>query len=106
MDEGFKIALFIPGDTLKWSKIAFRVPISEDSLIMIKPRMTYTSEGLSKYDPNQRQCFFSTERQLRFYRIYTQNNSEAECLANFTKLQCGCVKFSMPSECLSIVICI
>lgn len=42
--------------------------------------------------------FFSTERQLRFFRTYTQYNCEAECLANFTQIQCGCVKFSMPSR--------
>lgn len=45
----------------------------------------------------RRQCFFDTERQLRFFKIYTQRNCELECLANFTVKTCGCAKFSMPS---------
>lgn len=97
-DQGFKIALTTPGDALKMSQNTLRVPMLEDTLIMIKPKVTHTSEGLWNYAPNQRQCFFSTERQLRFFKLYTQNNCQAECLANFTGQQCGCVKFSMPSR--------
>lgn len=35
---------------------------------------------------------------LRFYKNYTQANCEMECLSNYTKNECGCVKFSMPRE--------
>uniref|UniRef100_A0A1B0A6D3 Pickpocket protein 28 n=1 Tax=Glossina pallidipes TaxID=7398 RepID=A0A1B0A6D3_GLOPL len=30
------------------------------------------------------------------FKIYSQNNCELECLANFTLTKCGCVKYSMP----------
>ncbi|XP_031639854.1 uncharacterized protein LOC116351846 [Contarinia nasturtii] len=63
----------------------------------LKATMITKSEGLRYYSPEQRQCFFNSDRQLRFYKIYTQNNCESECLANFTRTMCGCVKFSMPS---------
>lgn len=80
------------------SRNSFRVPVSEDTLITIKPKMTITSEGLRSYNPNQRQCVFLSERSLHFYKVYSQRNCEDECLANFTKIECGCVKFSMPSK--------
>lgn len=58
--------------------------------------MMTTSEGLAKYPPNRRQCYFNNERSLQFFRVYTQNNCELECFANLTLKMCGCVKFSMP----------
>lgn len=88
----------MPGEELKISEQSIRVPLWENTQISIKPNMITTSEGLRKYPHDQRQCFFSSERQLRFYRNYTQNNCEAECLSNYTKIECGCVVFSMPSK--------
>ncbi|XP_055319315.1 pickpocket protein 28-like [Sitodiplosis mosellana] len=97
-DQGFKVILTPPGEALRMSRMSFRVPVSEDTLITIKPKMTITSHALRSYNPNLRQCVFLEERSLHFFRIYTQNNCNDECLANFTKIQCGCVKFSMPRD--------
>lgn len=94
---GFNMILTMPGDVPKMSKNSIRIPLEEDTTISIKPKLITTSEGLRHYPPNQRQCFYQSERRLRFLKMYTQHNCEAECLANFTKIQCGCVKFSMPS---------
>lgn len=96
--QGFKIILNTPGQTLKISRHAFRVPLAEQAEISIKPRLITTSKELLRYSPSQRKCFFSSERQLRFFRYYAQHNCESECLANYTKVRCGCVKFSMPSK--------
>lgn len=60
--------------------------------------MITTSDGLKHYLPNRRQCFFNKERFLRYFKVYTQQNCELECLANYTMQQCGCVKFSMPRD--------
>lgn len=94
---GYKIFLTMPGETLKASRYTARIPLSELSQLSMKPKLITTSEGMRGYHPNQRQCFYNSERQLRFFRNYSQSNCEAECLANFTKLECGCVKFHMPS---------
>ena len=32
------------------------------------------------------------------FQNYSQSNCEMECYTNFTKKECGCVKFSMPSK--------
>lgn len=97
-DQGFLVTLTTPGETLKLSSNSLRVPILENTLIKIYPKLTTTSNGLLSYKPNRRQCFFAFERRLRFFKMYTQNNCEAECLSNFTKNECKCVKFSMPSK--------
>lgn len=95
--QGFKVILNTPGQTLKISRHAFRVPLSEQAEISIKPTLITTANALVKYSPDQRKCFFGAERQLRFFKYYAQHNCEAECLANFTLVECGCVKFHMPS---------
>lgn len=96
--QGFKILLHTPGEVPQVSKHYFRVPLLQEVLVSVKPNMITTSEGLRHYEPNRRQCYFNSERELRFFRVYTQRNCELECLANFTLKLCGCVKFSMPSR--------
>lgn len=95
--HGFKAYLSTPGDSFKMSRYYLRVPFSERTNILIKPRLIITSEKLRDYKPNKRQCYFTTERQLRFFNIYSENNCKLECLTNYTESICGCVKFSMPS---------
>lgn len=113
--QGFKVLLHIPGEIPKISKKYYRVPMHQEVVVTVKPNMITTSDGLIDYPPNKRQCFFENEGNLKFFKVYTQNNCEMECLANFTlsmnlyfKLilfqfsissdECGCVKFSMPRE--------
>lgn len=99
--EGFKLTLTTPGEIRKSTTYYFQVLLSEQAEIFIKPKLITTSKKLRQYTPRQRQCFFDSERQLRFFKIYNQNNCEAECVSNFTKEECGCVKFSMPSKSLN-----
>lgn len=94
---GYKLFLHTPGDVLKANDISIRIPFSEEIQISIHPKLITTSDGLRKYSPKQRHCFFYSERQLHFFKFYSQSNCKAECLANYTLQQCGCVKFNMPS---------
>lgn len=76
--------------------LPLRVPLLEQAEISVVPTLTYTSTELRGYTPSQRQCFFNSERRLFFFKFYAQHNCEAECLSNYTKIKCGCVKFSSP----------
>lgn len=96
--HGFNVILTVPGESHTMIRNSFKVPLERDVQIAVKPKWITTSDGLRKYEPHKRQCFFQSERKLRFFRIYTQMNCEDECLANFTKSNCGCVHFSMPSK--------
>jgi amiloride-sensitive sodium channel len=57
-----------------------------------------TDEALRSYSPDIRGCYFEDEKKLRFFRSYTKNHCDLECLTNFTLAKCGCVKFSMPRD--------
>lgn len=95
---GFKVMLHLSVETPQVSKKSLSVPLYQQMKIAIKPNVIRTSDTLSKYDSSVRQCFFTSERTLRFFKVYTQQNCESECFANFTRTYCGCVKFSMPSN--------
>lgn len=68
------------------------------AIILISPTVIVASEGLRSYSPDVRQCFFDSERILKYFRVYTQQNCELECISNYTLSKCGCVEFSMASE--------
>ncbi|XP_005178342.2 pickpocket protein 28 [Musca domestica] len=94
--QGFKVLLHAPDDVPLVSKQFVRIPMGKEILIAVKPNMITTSAGIAEYEPNRRQCYMISERSLKFFKIYSQNNCELECLANYTLKMCGCVKFSMP----------
>lgn len=96
--QGFKVLLHNPGEPAQLSQHYFRVPLSQEVMISVKPQVIITADNLLDYTPERRQCFFNRERSLKFFIMYTQRNCEIECLANHTKSECGCVKFSMPSN--------
>lgn len=82
--QGFKILLHTPGEIPRVSRQYFRVPLRQEVVVSVKPNMITTSEGLADYAPERRQCYFNDERNLQFFKVYTQSNCELECLANFT----------------------
>nr|XP_019536370.2 pickpocket protein 28-like [Aedes albopictus]XP_019556891.1 pickpocket protein 28-like [Aedes albopictus] len=96
--QGFKVSLHTSGEYPQVSKQYFRVPLHQEVIISVKPEMITTSEGLRHYAPHRRQCYFNYERRLKYFKVYTQQNCELECITNFTLQTCGCVKFSMPRE--------
>jgi hypothetical protein len=57
-----------------------------------------TSTGLRSYPPERRQCLFTTERHLRHFSVYTQQNCDSECYTNYTLKKCACVEYYMPRE--------
>lgn len=97
-EQGFNVYLNTPGDEMGSFQDRFLLPLLYESIITMKPKLTTTSKALRKYDPNHKKCFFDSERKLRFFKHYTQNNCDEECLANFTQILCGCAKFSQPSK--------
>ncbi|XP_017770397.1 PREDICTED: pickpocket protein 28-like [Nicrophorus vespilloides] len=94
--QGYKILLHHPAEVPRVSQQYFRVPLNQAVVAGIKPEVMTTSSELQSYPPEKRQCYFPNERNLRFFKIYTQQNCEVECLANFTLRLCKCVDFHMP----------
>lgn len=103
--QGFFISLRLPGEGAWEEQVYSLLDLSENIRIPIEPKLHDISKGLSRYKPEQRQCFFNFERPLHFFKIFTIRNCMYECLINITRQQCGCILFSMPSK-LLVHICI
>jgi acid-sensing ion channel, other len=96
--QGFKVFLHLPNEVPQMSKQFYLVPNQHIVSLRVIPRMITTVPELREVSVDKRQCFFSDERDLRFFISYTQNNCELECVANLTIKICGCQRFYMPSE--------
>lgn len=94
--QGFKVFFHLPGDVPSITGKHLFVPIKRDVTVSMTAHMTKISEDLRSYTPNQRKCYLTNEKSLKFFKSYTKNACNLECLANFTMKSCGCVKFSMP----------
>ncbi|XP_055303176.1 pickpocket protein 28-like [Sitodiplosis mosellana] len=93
---GFRVSLHNPTDLPRLPDGFLFIPIEQQVYVSVRPNVITTSDGLRRYKPHKRGCFFSSERQLRFFKWYGQRNCEFECAANFTYKMCGCVQFFMP----------
>ncbi|KAL7027665.1 hypothetical protein ACKWTF_005516 [Chironomus riparius] len=67
-------------------------------LTRINANVKNIGASLKSFAPAKRGCFLKNEKHLRFFKAYTKNNCEYECMTNFTLLKCGCVKHSMPRK--------
>ncbi|XP_068896266.1 pickpocket protein 28-like isoform X2 [Tenebrio molitor] len=97
-EQGFKIILHHPAEIPTVLTRYILAAHHQTYSLWIRPDVSTTSSKLKEYDPHARNCLFSNERSLKYYKIYTQRNCEIECLANYTLNKCGCVSFYMPHE--------
>ncbi|XP_055622259.1 pickpocket protein 28-like [Toxorhynchites rutilus septentrionalis] len=94
--QGFKVQLHMPNEYTLLMNQFFRVPVDQQLLVTVAPSVVITDSKVKYYTPDMRHCYYTNERRLRFFRIYTRKNCEIECLTNHTLSLCGCVRFSMP----------
>lgn len=98
MSPGFLVSLHMPDELPQFPNNYIFIPMDQNVLISIIPKIIYTSNGLRSYAVHERGCFFKSERPLRFFKSYSQQKCELECLTNYTQEVCGCVRFYAPSE--------
>lgn len=103
--QGFKIMFHSPFDYPNPKTNFFDLSPKTTAFYSIEPKITVSAKELRKYGPEDRQCYFKSERKLRFYRIYTKTNCIRECLSNFTLAKCGCVHFSMQRKFSFVLFC-
>ncbi|KAM7342302.1 pickpocket protein 28-like [Cochliomyia hominivorax] len=94
--QGYKIYLNSPESVPIMSQNHILVPHDKEVLVSIIPQYITSADNIRSIESEKRQCYFSDERYLRFYKSYSQSNCQTECLANFTINKCGCAKFWMP----------
>lgn len=98
MHVHLQMLLHSPVETPKLSFFGFAIRPGTENFITIQPQVRRSTPRVSKIALRKRQCYFSFERSLRFYRTYTQHNCMQECEANYTLSLCSCVLYHMPSK--------
>lgn len=93
--QGYKISFHSPCDVPRIRTHSFILPPNRAAFYSIEPSYTRTEPKVREFDPQKRQCYFTNERKLRFFRHYTRMLCILECLSNYTLAQCGCVYFPM-----------
>lgn len=103
-NSGFKIYLHNFLDLPQSSLYYYAALEDQVTSLAVNLNILNTSETLLNYDPIVRQCYFPKEKYLRFFKVYTAKNCQAECLANITVQKCNCVAYYMPHE-INTTIC-
>ncbi|CAO1408585.1 unnamed protein product [Diamesa serratosioi] len=96
--QGFKMILHSPTDIPRFSKQYYRIPMKKEVSLSVKPQVIKTSNNLHNHKPEIRKCYFQNEKNLKYFKIYSQSNCELECLTNYTLDLCHCVRFGMPFD--------
>ncbi|CAG9858557.1 unnamed protein product [Phyllotreta striolata] len=96
--KGYKLTISHPLSVPRPKYDYINLPLNYLLTTTVSLDMTSTSKAASKYDPRGRNCYLSDERKLKFYKIYTQQNCQMECLTNYTLASCNCSSFFMPRE--------
>lgn len=102
----FKVFLHRPDEVKEAFSQQIEVELGKKVAVYIKPHIMTASQESRKYGPSFRNCYFNSEYQLKYFKIYTANNCHQECLRNAVEKECGCVKFSMPrmDTCMKITL--
>ncbi|KAG5875019.1 hypothetical protein JTB14_033034 [Gonioctena quinquepunctata] len=96
--QGFSVLLHAPFEIPLVKKQYFQVPFDRAVIAVVQPRLMTTSDAVKKYSPHKRECYFTTEKKLKYFKYYSPSNCKLECLTNYTAKNCGCVNFYMPRE--------
>ncbi|XP_063360609.1 pickpocket protein 28-like, partial [Cydia amplana] len=96
LSNGWKIYLQHPADLPQSSLYYYAAIAKQVTSLALKFSILNTSESLINYKPEQRQCYFPKDRDLKYFAMYTPDNCQLECLSLYTYEKCKCVWFHMP----------
>ncbi|KAL1497371.1 hypothetical protein ABEB36_008352 [Hypothenemus hampei] len=96
--QGYKVVLHSPHRFPTVNSHYFRIPLKKSVSAAISPAQLKTSDDVLQYSIRKRKCFFQTDKKLKYFSKYSQNNCRLECFLNLTMDMCGCVEFFMPSK--------
>lgn len=90
----FSFYFQMPND-LTSNSIDFVIKDKMQKTFTISAKVSTYSEDFRKFSPENRGCYFTDERKLKFFKSYTENNCLEECLSNYTLKMCNCTGFYM-----------
>ncbi|XP_068914027.1 pickpocket protein 28-like isoform X2 [Tenebrio molitor] len=95
---GYRVLLHNPIDIPRPSQHHFLVPMNKFVAIAVEPKLLGTHERVRTMPVFKRLCYMDRERNLRYFKWYSQQNCFLECLTDFLLAKCQCVHFSMPIQ--------
>jgi amiloride-sensitive sodium channel len=94
--QTFRILFHLPNEIPTIFHIDQSVAFNQRKTMYLTAKSYRGDESLKRFAPDKRRCYFQGERQLKFFKSYTKQHCDLECITNYTLDICGCVKFSMP----------
>ncbi|CAO1412869.1 unnamed protein product [Diamesa serratosioi] len=65
------------------------------TLFLVNPQITEIDDSLKSISPDDRKCYLNHEKTLKFFKVYSKNSCNQECISDQMLLACGCVQFHM-----------
>ncbi|XP_055842660.1 pickpocket protein 28-like [Episyrphus balteatus] len=93
---GFKVLVHNPAEQPKISSFGFLITAGRESRISIDPQYQTAVPQIRGISTKIRQCLFSDEGNLIFYRTYSRKNCQLECEAQIIFEHCGCILYYLP----------
>jgi hypothetical protein len=100
-DIFFQLLLHNPVETPKIADYGMLIAPGREYRLKITPTINNAAKSLHNVKERNRQCAYSGDKYLLFYKTYTQKNCMLECESNYTLLVCNCVPFYLPSTWLT-----
>lgn len=95
--QSFKIQLHSSDDHPQMHRNFYRIPMSHDIIMSVHPNiMNSTVQLIQNFNQWERQCVAHGDRELHFFKKYTQRNCQLQALAYRQKKTCKCVKYGLP----------
>ena len=74
----------MPSNGPEMSEYGFILAPGSENFVELDPRMLTSDEAIYGIEPEQRICFTTNERKLKFFRHYSFINCFRECVSNHT----------------------
>ncbi|XP_055372760.1 pickpocket protein 28-like [Condylostylus longicornis] len=102
---GFKVLVHSPIEQPRISNYGFLINTGTEARVDILPTYSDASPAVRSINKQVRNCLFSDEGNLSYYKTYTRKNCEQECIAKHMARECGCVLYYLPRLASDIKIC-
>lgn len=87
--QGYKVKIHPPDEHPRMTSGYQRISLNSETLISLNPAVTRNTANIGDT------CHSSESKLLNYFKEYSQANCISECISEYAKSECGCVKFSM-----------
>ncbi|XP_075157994.1 pickpocket protein 28-like [Haematobia irritans] len=102
---GFKMLLYNPIDFPHIKEAGLPIDLGNQIRVRLNTKITSSSPSLRSISPKDRQCYFSDEKELLFFKYYTRRNCEMECNTKLVFRLCNCIPNYMPTIVANSSVC-